>query len=450
MTPPDRPTVLHPLAHVFSDPNLARIFSEEAVIENWLEVERALATVQGELGVIPSAAADAISREVTLAKIDRAALWEETATVGYPILPLIAQVSRSCSEDVGRYFHWGATTQDIMDSALAIQLGEALAYIETLVIRLGNELARLAEEHRTTLMVGRTHAQHAVPITLGSKFAVWLSEFGRHLARLRGARSRASTVQLFGAAGTAAALGPASRETRVRLAERLGLSITDVPWQSARDTPAEVAFVAAALSATCGKIAREFIELSRPEIGELQEPEASGRGASSTMPQKRNPITSEAIVAMSVQAIHQVPSLLFAMQGGHERAAGEWQIEWDALPTAISLAGASLVRASEVIGGIQVFPERMRSNAQLEGDLLMAEKIMMALAPTIGRSSAHEAVYKACLDARANGMSLTESLEKSGFSLPATGDMLDPETYLGEVDQVVTIAVAEWSELSAH
>jgi 3-carboxy-cis,cis-muconate cycloisomerase len=335
-----------------------------------------------------------------------------------------------------------------MDSALAMQLAEALAYIETLVLRLGSSLARLADEHRATLMVGRTHAQHAVPITLGSKFAVWLSELSRHLVRLRGARSRAATVQLFGAAGTAAALGPASRETRLRLAKRLELSVTDVPWQSARDTLAEVAFVAAALSATCGKIGREVIELSRPEIAELQEREATGRGASSTMPQKRNPITSEAIVAMSVQAIHQVPSLLFAMQGGHERAAGEWQIEWDALPTAISLAGASVVRACEVIEGIQVFPERMRSNAQLEGDLIMAEKMMMALAPAIGRTRAHEAVYEACLDARANGMSLTDALEKSGFSLPATEGMLEPESYLGEADEVVTVAVEAWREIS--
>jgi 3-carboxy-cis,cis-muconate cycloisomerase len=336
-----------------------------------------------------------------------------------------------------------------MDSALAIQLAKALAYTETLVLRLGTELARLANEHRATLMVGRTHAQHAVPITLGLKFAVWLSELGRHLERLRAARARAATVQLFGAAGTAAALGPSSRETRSRLADRLGLSVTNVPWQSARDTQAEVAFALGAVSATCGKVARELIELSRPEIAELQEREATGRGASSTMPQKRNPITSEAIVAMSVLAIHQVPSLLFAMQGGHERAAGEWQIEWDALPTVISLAGGSLMHTCEVIEGIQIFPDRMRSNAELEGELLMAEKLMMALAPAIGRARAHEAVYEACLDARANGMALSEALQKSGFSPPAASDLLEPESYLGEANEIVAAAIETWKGICA-
>jgi 3-carboxy-cis,cis-muconate cycloisomerase len=434
---------------VFGDEVIARVLSEEALVESWLEVERGLALAQGELGIIPAVAADAICREATLDKIDVEHLWRDTAVVGYPILPLIEQIHRNCSADVGHYIHWGATTQDIMDTAAAIQLSKALDRIENLLQRLGTEIARRAEQNTSTVMVGRTHTQHAVPITLGMKFAVWLSETARHLERLRTTRSRASTVQLFGAAGTAAALGQSSRETRRLLAEHFGLALTHVPWQSARDTTAEVAFTAAAISATCGKIAREVIELSRPEIGELQEPQAAGRGASSTMPQKQNPIGSEAIVAMSVLAIQHVPALLIAMQGTHERAAGEWQVEWDALPTVLALTGGSVLKTCEVIEGVQIFADRMLANVAREGEFVMAEKLMMALAPELGRSHAHEFVYDLCSRARVDGTSLREALDGSEVNLPELGELFAPESYLGEAAEIVTSAIETWERILA-
>ena len=239
-----------------------------------------------------------------------------------------------------------------------------------------------------------------------------------------------------------------SRETRRRMADRLGLATTDVPWHTARDNLAEVVFAVAAVAATCGKIARELIELSRPEISELQEPEASGRGASSTMPQKRNPISSEAIVAMSVLAIHQVPALLTAMQGGHERSAGEWQIEWEALPAAVSLSGGCLLRTCEVVEGLQVFPERMLANAKSDGELLMAEKVMITLAPIIGRDRAHETVYSSCVAARAGGTTVREALERADLAIPLTPDFLEPDTYLGETTEIVAAAIEAWKQTS--
>ena len=228
---------------------------------------------QSELGILTNEAAAAIAAEATGDKVDLGRLREQTRVVGYPILPLLEQIKAASSPDVARYLHWGATTQDVMDTGLALTLARALDRVETLERTLGDAIASRADEHRATVMAGRTHGQHAVPITFGGKLAVWLAELERHLQRLRSARGRAAVVQLFGAAGTGAALGPEIRELRRRLAAHLSLEMVDVPWHTARDGLAEVGFVLAAVAATCGKIAREVIELSRPEIGELKEAE---------------------------------------------------------------------------------------------------------------------------------------------------------------------------------
>ena len=299
-------------------------------------------------------------------------------------------------------------------------------------------------------MAGRTHGQHAVPITFGGKLAVWLAELERHLQRLRSARGRAAIVQLFGAAGTGAALGPEIRELRGRLAAHLSLEMVDVPWHTARDGLAEVGFVLAAVAATCGKIAREVIELSRPEIGELKEAGGHLRGASSTMPQKANPIGCETVVGLSVLAAQQVPALLAAMQAGHERSAGEWQVEWDAIPGIAAAAAGALAGAAGVIGGLQVFPERMRANLELEGGLIMAEAVMMAAAPMVGRGQAHDLVYEACATARREGLILAEAIRreldpKLVATLPPLETLLDPAQYLGETDAIVTTALERWT-----
>jgi len=412
-------------------------------------VERALAVVQAELGIIPADAAATIEREATAEKIDLPELRRHTRVVGYPILPLLQQVRASSPPDVARYLHWGATTQDIMDTGLALIVARALDRIDVLVRALGDALAAQAAEHRATVMAGRTHAQPAVPISFGAKLAVYLAELARHVERLRAVRARVAVVQLFGAAGTAAALGPESRELRRLLAARLSLGIVDIPWHTARDSLAETAFALAAAAATCGKLAREVIELSRPEIGEVREVGGHHRGASSTMPQKANPIESEAIVGLSVLAAQQVPALLAAMHAGHERAAGEWQVEWDAIPIVAAAAGGALAAAVRLVEGLQVFPERMRANLELEGGTIMAEALMMAAAPLIGHGPAHDLVYRASAAARAEAKPLAEiarrDLEPGLLSaLPPLEELLDPSRYLGETDAIVTAALELW------
>ncbi len=440
-----------PLVDVFADDEVTDLFSEASLVRAWLEVERSLAETQAALGIIPAEAAAAVSAGATPDRVDLALLRERTVVVGYPILPLLEQVARASPEAAG-YIHWGATTQDIMDTGLALVLHRVLARVENLAGVLGDELARKADEHRATVMPGRTHAQPAVPITFGGKLAVWLDELTRHLERLRDVRARVAVVQLFGAAGTAAALGPQSRAVRHGVAERLGLGVVDVPWHTARDAVAEMGFVLAVTASLCGKIAREVVELSRPEIGEVREEWSHLRGASSTMPQKANPIGSEAIVGLSILAAGHAGVLLSATQGTHERAAGEWQAEWDAVPLVCAAAAGALVGAGRVMTGLSVYPERMRANLAGEGGTIMAEAAMMAVAGVVGRTDAHELVSHASATARSEGASLREALERTLDpvtldALPPLDAVLDPDSYLGETDAIVHAAIDGWTRV---
>jgi 3-carboxy-cis,cis-muconate cycloisomerase len=437
-----------PLVDVFGDQEVIRLFSEASLVDAWLETERALAAAQGELGVIPTEAAQEIAAVAVVENVDLAALRTQTLVVGYPILPLLEQIVQR-SQAAGRFLHHGATTQDIMDTGLALVGSRALVHVERVVGSLGERLEALADEHRRTVMPGRTHAQPAVPITFGGKTAVWLSELARHVERLRAARTRFAVVQLFGAAGTAAALGPSSRDVRHSLARRLDLRAADVPWHVARDGVAEVGFALATLAGLCARVAREVVELSRPEIGELREEGGHHRGASSTMPQKANPVASEAVIGLSLLAAHQVGALLVAQQGTHERSAGEWQVEWDALPTVFAAAAGAATGAATIVDGLHVYPERMRANLEVDGGTIMAEAAMMAIADRLGRADAHTAVYEASRVARAEGISLTAALERTlpheiVAALPPLENVLAPDAYLGETDAIIDAAREQW------
>jgi 3-carboxy-cis,cis-muconate cycloisomerase len=437
------------LLEVFGDPTTSELLSETATIAAWLEVERALAAAQAELGLVSPEAAAAVEAFVRIDRIDLAAVRERTRWIGYPVLPVVEQLRRVGPPEVAATLHWGATTQDIMDSGLVLGLRSALARIDRLLVEVGDLTAAHADRHRATLMAGRTHAQPAVPTTFGAKVAVWLAEFARHRDRLNAARQRVLVLSLFGAGGTSAALGPHSREIRRLVARRLGLGVVDVPWHTARDNLAEVGFVLAGIGATCGQIAREVIDLSRPEIGELHEGGGDRRGASSTMPQKANPISSEVVFGMSTLVAQQVPSLLAAMRSGHERAAGEWQIEWDAIPTIVALAAGCLANTRSILAGLTVVADRMRHGLEVDGGTIMAEAVMIALAPRVGRARADELVQAACLEATASGRGLAEALRRTLAPelLEAVGPLearLDPASYLGEVDSVVDAAIETW------
>jgi 3-carboxy-cis,cis-muconate cycloisomerase len=433
------------LVGLYGDERITEILSEEATVGAWLRVEAALAAAQGELDVITSADATAVAGAATMANIDLDRLWKETRTVGYPILSLVRQLDAALPEAHRGRVHYGATTQDVMDSGLALQLDEAAARLGELLGEFGDALARLAREHTGTVIAGRTHALQAVPTTFGAKLATFLGELARHRDRLTAARRRVAIVSLFGAGGTSAAYGDQAVRLRARVAELLGLGTTDVPWHVARDGLAEFGLVCSLMAATCARFAREVVDLSRTEIAEVGEASGHHRGASSTMPQKVNPIESEAVIGLSATTGALSSALFRAMEAGHERAAGEWQAEWQVLPQVVALSAAALRTCASIAGGLQVFPEAMRANLAADGGLVMAEAYMMRLAGRLGRENAHDVVYAAVQHCRATGESLSTALRGAlPADIAADIEQLRPESYLGRPQETVDAALELW------
>ena len=332
------------LHRAFGDAAMEAVFSESATVEAWLRTEAALARAQAALGELGPERAEAIAAACRLENVDLPALWADMANVGYPILPLVRQIDERLPAAERGSLHYGATTQDIMDTGLALQLAAALDRLETLTMALGDALASQAEAHAGTVMAARTHGQQAVPTTFGAKLATFLRQASRLRADLVAVRGGCCLVSLHGAAGTSAGLGPRADEVRAEMARLLGLGVPDGPWHVTRDGLAAFGAVCARAAGLCARLAREVIDLSRTEIREVSESAGHHRGASSTMPQKANPIDSEAIVGMAVSAAAIAGSLYRAMEAGHERSAGEWQIEWHVLPqVAVLSAGCLLV-----------------------------------------------------------------------------------------------------------
>ncbi|MCE2531589.1 MAG: adenylosuccinate lyase family protein [Acidimicrobiia bacterium] len=433
-----------PLLGIFGEARFVEAFSVDRTTRAWLDVEVALARAQAEAGVIPESAAETIHAELASVQIDHGQLQEGTRLVGYPILPLLQQLGRT-HPDVAAWLHFGATTQDIMDTALVLQLRDACRDIAHAGAELGDTLAALAEAHRATPMAGRTHGQQAVPISFGMKVAGWLEEIARSLVRLGEARAAVEVVQLYGAAGTSAAYGPLSTATRRRTAEILGLDCDDVPWHSVRDRLAQVAASLGVLAAATSRIALEVIDLARSEIAEVREGGGRLAGASSTMPQKANPVLSETIVGLSGMACALAAVPLRAMTGRHERSAGEWQMEWDSLPLLVAYTGSSLARCGDLVAGLRVDRARMAANLEIDGGLIMAEALMIRLAPLLGRQEAQDVVYDLSAAARDSGVPLAEAV-RSFLADRGLEDQvnLEPASYLGEAEAIVDAVVERW------
>jgi len=429
-------------ADMFGTPAMRCIFGDEAFLARCIEVEAALARAQSRLGIIPAEAAAAISQaERTVANgqgaLDLTRLKNETETVGYPILPLVRQLA-DLAGDAGRYLHWGATTQDIMDTAAVLQIRAGLGLIEEDLTAARNHLAALARRYRDTPMAGRTHLQHALPVTFGYKAAVWLSALDRHADRLRELRPRVLLAQFGGAAGTLASLGNGEEglRTRAELARELALGDPTITWHAARDGIAETIQVLALLAGSLGKIAFDVMLMSATEFGEAAEPFVAGRGSSSTMPQKRNPISCELILA-AAKVLRQLAGLaLDAIITDFERATGPWHVEWVALPEAFGYAAGALHQARFMLGGLIVDAARMETNLTMTHGLIVAEAVMMGLAPFTGRNEAHDLVYDACRVAIESDRPLLDVL----LGTPAVAGPLgagklraltDPANYLG-------------------
>ena len=426
------------------------VFDDHAGLRRMLHVEAALARVQARLGLIPADAAAGIAAAAARVTLDDATLAASVRNVGYPVVGLVAALAREAGE-AGRWTHWGATTQDIMDTALALQLRDALALLRDEIAAAARGLRRLADRHRGTVMPGRTHLQHALPITFGLKCAVWLMPLLTHLTRLDQLRPRVELVQFGGAAGTLASLGGGGIAVLEGLAAELGLRAPPAPWHVARDGVAEAVSFCGLLCGSLAKIATDVVLLAQTEVAEAAEPHADGRGASSTMPQKRNPIASEYILAAAraVQAL--VPLMQGAMAGDQERATGPWQAEALALPQAFVLTHGAAVAARGLADGLVVDAARMRRNLDATGGLIVAEAVMMGLAPHLGRGPAHDVVHHASDAARAEGIPLAAALQRepavtARLDAGAIAQLTDPTNYLGSaeafIDRVLHAAAA--------
>lgn len=438
------------LSALYHDAPMVGIWSPEETIASWLRVESELARAQADAGLLTREDAEAIGAACRPELIDPDRLWEGARTVGYPILPLVRQIAAHLPQGPDGRVHYGATTQDIMDTALALQLVRSCDRLIELALALGDGFAALTAANAEVVMAARTHAQQAVPTTFGAKTAVFLGEVTRELAELRRLRPVVGVVSLFGAGGTNAAMGENAARVRAGVARRLGLADTDVPWHVARDRVARFGQVCSLLAATCVRFAREVVDLSRTEIGEVGEEDGHHRGASSTMPQKANPISSEAVIGYGVAASGASTLLARAMEAGHERSAGEWQVEWLAVPQVAEYTAAAVRLAGDTADSLRVFPERMRANLELDGGLLMSEALMMRLAPALGRERAHDLVYAAAVRARAEGGDLVGSCVRN---LPEEaraqiGELrLNPSDYLGEARAIAAGALREWKSV---
>ncbi|HLI60916.1 MAG TPA: adenylosuccinate lyase family protein [Solirubrobacteraceae bacterium] len=433
------------LSRMYGDPTMAEMFGEERTVAGWLAAEAALAQAQAEVGVLALDVGEAITHAARMENVDRAALWPQARNVGYPILPLVRMIDAALGPEAEGRVHYGATTQDIMDTGLALQLRDAAEHLDELVRAFGDAVAALVDRHRHTVLAARTHAQQAVPTTFGAKLSVLLAELTRHRRRLGELRPRIAVVSLYGAGGTSAALGSQAPAVRRGMAVRLGLGVSDVPWHVARDSVAEFGYVCAGLAATCARFAREVVDLARTEIGEVAEADGHHRGASSTMPQKANPVGSEAVIGMSATASALSAALGRIMEAGHERAAGEWQIEWEVLPELAVLAGGCLREAAVIAGGLRVFPEAMRRNIQGDG-YVMAEAQMMRLAGTLGRERAHDLVYEAVREARTSGEPLEDVLLRNATEAERVAiQPIPPEDYVGMPDLACDSALRDWA-----
>ena len=408
---------------MFGTKEMHNIFSDEVTIQLYLDVEAALARSQSKLGIIPKDAGEKITAAAHLDWIDWDTLKNRTAIVGYPILPLVEQLSLS--------------VEDIMDTADVLQIRKGLDLLSKDLNSVAFALSKIVKKYINTPMAGRTHLQHALPVPFGYKAATWLSSIDRHIERLEEIKSRVFNISFFGAAGTLASLGEIDGlKTQANLAKELNLSIPDVSWHSIRDNFCEVTGWLALVGSSLGKIAYDVILMMQTEIQEVAEPFLHGRGASSTMPQKRNPISSEVILACAKLLREHHSSMLDAMVLDHERATGQWHVEWYTLPNAFIISSACLSSAKYLLEGLEISPENMKENINKTNGLIVAEAVMMSLAPHIGRQVAHDIVYECCRDSLKNKTLFIDALlsktEISNiFDETQLLKIIDPANYLG-------------------
>ena len=437
---------------------MRRVFSDHGRLQAILDFEAALARAQARAGILPPAAAQAIAAKCRAELFDLANLARATRDAGNSALPIVNELTRlvaGADPAAAHFVHHGATSQDAMDTGLVLQLRQGLDWIDTDAHKLCLALAKRAEEHKKTPIAARTWLQHATPTTFGLKVAGWLCAMVRHRERLHAARSRELTLQLGGAAGTLAVLGDQAGKVVAFLAEDLRLAPADLPWHAHRDRLVEVAATLGLVAGTLGKMARDVALLTQSEIAEVAEPAAAGRGGSSSMPQKANPVGCATVLAAATRVPALVSTMLSAMPQEHERGLGGWQAEWETLPELFLLTSGALRDAEQIASGLRINALRMRQNLDATHGLIYAESVSAALARGVGHATAHALVERACRRAAEGQHPLFEIVsadpEITAHLPPAElKSLFDPEPYVQAaarlVDQALAIARRESSE----
>ncbi len=423
--------------NIFSSQPMREIWSDGARIQRYLDIERALAETQAGLDIIPCEACEEIAGHCRVEEMDFEKLRQATEHVGYPVLPVIQQLTALCKDGLGQWCHWGATTQDITDTATVLQIRSSLELVDRALADISAALAKLARTYRDTPMIGRSNLQQAVPMTFGYKAAVWLAGIERHRERLAQLKPRVLVGEFGGAVGALNSLGDKGLDVQKGLCERLGLGQPAIAWHTMHDGFAEVGTFLALVCAILEKIAFDVKVMMETEIDEVREPDGGGgRGASSTMPQKRNPISCAYITACNGVVRQHSAALLGAAVADFERATGTWEIEWIVLPEIFCLAAGALNQASFMLSGLEVHPDAMQKNLRLTKGLVNTEAVMMALAPKMGRGKAHDLLSEISQAVgRGEGL-LIDLLAKNEeitkiFDRLKLEQLLDPDKYLG-------------------
>jgi 3-carboxy-cis,cis-muconate cycloisomerase len=432
---------------IFGNEAMRNVWSDGNRVQKYLDFEAALARAQARLGIIPQEACDEIQRHVKVDEYDIDKLKKETERIGYPVLPVVAQLVRLCKDGLGEWCHWGATTQDITDTATILQIRESLDLIEKDIYAISDALAMLAKKYRDTPMAGRSNLQQAVPITFGYKCATYLAAFERHKQRLKQLRERVEVFEFGGAAGTLSSLGQDGLRTQIELAKELKLAQPEIAWHTVHDRMAEVGCFLGLVTGTCGKIAFDVKLMMQTEVEEVYEPFHEGRGSSSTMPQKRNPISCVYITAQTAVVRTQVAALLNAMEQDHERSTGQWEIEWIVMPEIFVLTAGCLAQTRFLVSGLQVDEKKMRANLDITKGLIVSEAVMMGLGPHLGRQYAHDLVYDICRQVVATGRPLVDLLAENAeiskhLSKAELQKLCDPANYLGQAGEMVDRVLA--------
>lgn len=445
-------TAVDSLIHgsMFSTDEMREIFSDKSWAQKWLDTEAALAQAQAELGVIPQDKADIIVSHAKAELLDIASIGEFYKS-SITIVPLLKAFKAVLPDRAGEFVHWGATSQDIVDTGMVLLERDAWQVIVRDMQACLDACLALAKKYRNTVMAGRTHVVHAIPITFGYKAAVWADELGRNIERLKEMAPRVFVGEMAGAVGTLASQPEHGLATQKRMFEILGLNMPTIAWHVARDNQAEFVSVLALCAGTLGRINHEILTMQRTEVLELEEPFFMGKVGSSTMPHKRNPAVLENVLALCRNVRSIAPSIVESMVSEAERDWGCFLSEWEAIPRACHLLGCALQKSVSILENLIVYPKHMERNLGVQKGLMMSECVMMHLAAKLGRLTAHDIVYKSCMKAYEAECELKTVLMQTpevtaAFTEAEVDKMLDPHSYIGLAPEFVDRVVAKWSQ----